>query len=532
MFSKISSLLPVSAFQWYSMPDRTTSQKDATSRAELDQSIRSGGRAVAASHLVGQIVSLAVLSVLLRLLGPDPFGLLAMVLPLLLLARTFTAFGLNVAAVQRESLGREEASSVLWFTLAIGLLTTAALWAAADAVAWFYDQPKLAPAATALAGTSLAFALGVLQQARLERHLKLTALAVTRLAAQLLSGLLAIAYAISMGAENHYGGVTTLVVQQYAELLLLAAVVWALEPWLPQAPWRGAAISDMLRFGRQYTASGLFFTLGQQLDKILIGSLLGERALGLYSQAFNIAMKPVTVVSTATTGVMLPALSRARPDAIAYQELVLAFNRLVAIFLFPVGVGLMIVGPEVMSFLGGGQWQAAGPLLAILAAIVLVQGFINIAGSAFASMGKTRQLMLGAAALAGGSLLGLLLGWWIGSLAGDRLIAVTTGYAAALVLVLFLPYQAYCLWSVGVRVAAWRGAVKRAAVAALGMGIIVLGVKLVLLGLTSLGDPARLAVLVPLGVVCYLGMARQEIRWVIRRWIRNVSTPEGRETTR
>lgn len=512
------------------MPDRTRSNDEAASRAELDQSIRTGGRAVAVSHLAGQFVSLAVLSVLLRLLGPEPFGLLAMVLPLLLLARTFTAFGLNVAAVQRESLGRDEASTLMWITLAIGLLTTAALWAASDAVAWFYGQPNVASVTVALAATSLAFALGVQQQANLERRLRLTSLAVTRLAAQFFSGMLAIAYAFSMGAENQYGGVTTLVIQQYAELLILAAAAWALDPWLPRVPWRSAAVGDMLRFGRQYTVSGLFFTLGQHLDKILIGALLGERALGLYSQAFNIVMKPVTVVSTATTGVMLPALSRARPDAAAYQELVLAFNRLVAIVLFPVGVGLMIVGPEVMNLLGGGQWQAAGPLLAILAAVVLVQGFINIAGSAFASMGKTRQLMLAAAALACGSLVGLLLGWWIGSLTGNRLMGVTTGYTATLVLVLFLPYQAYCLRSIGVPLAAWRRAVRRAAASALVMGMVVLIGKLLIQRLTSMGDPARLTVLVPLGAACYLWLARVEVRWLIQRWIRNVSVTADDDT--
>ncbi len=494
---------------------------DAARRVDLDRSVRSGGRAVAASHLIGQLVSLAVLAVLLRLLGPAPFGLVAMVMPLLVLARTVTAFGLNVATVQRETLGREEASTLLWITLGAGAATTGLLFVLAAPVAWFYGQDELQAVTVALAGTSLVFALGVQQQAWLERHLRLASLAVLRLVAQTLSGVLAIGYAFSMGAEGHYGGVWTLVLQQYTELFLLAVAAWALEPWWPKAPWRSVAVGDMLRFGRQYTVSGLFFALGQHLDKILIGALLGERALGLYSQAFNIIMKPVAVVSTAITGVMLPALSRARSDHAAYQELLLAFNRLVAIVLFPVGVGLMIVGPEVMSVLGGGQWEAAGPLLGTLATVVLVQGFINIAGSAFASVGQSRRLMRGAALLTLGTLVGLLLGLAVGTAMGNRLLGVTVGYATMLVGGMFLPYQSYCLRTVNVALGDWRRAVWRAAISAAGMGLIVLAARVTLVASTSLGDGTRLAVLVPLGAACYTWLARGEVRWLVSRWLKD-----------
>jgi len=497
------------------------SNDDATRRVELDQSIRRGGRAVAATHLAGQLVSLAVLTVLLRLLGPNPFGLVAMVMPLLVLSRTLTALGLNVATVQRETLSREEASTVLWITLGVGATTTGLLLALASPVAWLYGNSQLRIVTLVLAGTSLVFAAGVQQQAWLERHLRLTSLAITRLAAQTLSGVLAVGYAFSMGAEGRYGGVWTLVLQQYSELFMLAVTAWVIEPWRPSAPWRRMPVGDMLRFGRQYTTSGLFFTLGQHLDKILIGALLGERALGLYSQAFNIVMKPVVVVSTAITGVMLPALSRARADHVAYQELLLAFNRLVTIVLFPVGVGLMIVGPEVMTVLGGARWQAAGPLFRTLAAVILVQGFINIAGSAFASVGQSRRLMRGAVWLTLGSLTGLLVGLALGTAMGSRLMGVTVGYAAMLVGVMFLPYQIYCLRTVHVALNDWRRTVWRPAISAVLMGLVVLAASAAMTATTSFGDATRLAVLVPLGVACYACLARDEVRWLVRRWLKD-----------
>src|SRR5689334_8808293 len=92
--------------------------------------MRRGTRVVVAAQFASQLISLAMLVGLYRLIDPAEFGLMGMILPLVLFLRLFTSLGLNVASVQKQEISAQEISSLFWLNLAFGLLTaivTAAL---------------------------------------------------------------------------------------------------------------------------------------------------------------------------------------------------------------------------------------------------------------------------------------------------------------------------------------------------------------------------------------------------------------------
>ena len=242
-------------------------------------------------------------------------------------------------------------SGVFWMNQLLGLAGTVAMLALTPVLTWFYaDRPdataQLRGVAWALSGTMLVAALSTPHQALLQRHMRLGRLAVIRVTAQVGGGLLAVVAALAGW------GVWALVVQQYVELALLAGLSWWSEPWRPLWTLDRQGTRGLVRFGGFYTAGGLMFYAMTNIDKILVGRLLGEVALGLYGQAFNLAMKPVNLVMTPLTGIMLPALSRAG-DRRQYHQLVLGFNRAIALVMLPAGMGLVIVAPEAIRVMGG-----------------------------------------------------------------------------------------------------------------------------------------------------------------------------------
>ncbi len=212
-----------------------------------------------------------------------------------------------------------------------------------------------------LAGTLVVSACAAQHQALLERKLQIGRLAALRLVAQVTGGAVAILAAWALQS------VWALIVQQYVELVVLALLAWWWEPWRPCAWRRGESARELLRFGGFYASSGLLFFLAQNVDKILLGWLLGatqagHAAVGFYSQAFNLMMKPVYVVASPITGIMLPALSRTAHQPTRFTPLVARFFRMVGILLFPCGVGLCVVALDVVLVLGARLarcWAAA-----------------------------------------------------------------------------------------------------------------------------------------------------------------------------
>ncbi|MFH1919348.1 MAG: oligosaccharide flippase family protein, partial [Planctomycetota bacterium] len=326
-----------------------------------------------AAQIAAQFVSLGVLAALFRLLGLEPYGLLGMVMPVLLLGRILTTSGLDVATVQQSELSDDQVSALFWLNQGLGLTTALLTAACAPLLVWFYgirghDVADLGWVTVALAGVSVAAALSAQHQALLRRKLRLGALAAAQLVALTTAGLSGVAAAVAGW------GIGALVVQQYVELLVLAALTWWLEPWRPAFKLRGTGAMRLIHFGGHCTLGSLMFYLVANVDKVLVGYALGPAALALYGQAFNLMMKPVHLVLTPLTGVMLPVLSRAAGDRRQYAPLLLGFFRFIALVMLPSAVGLAIVAPEAMRVLGGERWAEAGPILSVLAVAILVQG--------------------------------------------------------------------------------------------------------------------------------------------------------------
>jgi len=482
---------------------------------QIKQSLRRESRAVILAQIASQLVSLAVLAVLYRLLGLHPYGLFGMVVPLLLLVRILVNSGLDVATIQDADLTDRQVSALFWVNQALGLLMALLTAASAPVLVWFYgihghDVGGLGWLTVALAGTSMVAVLSTQHEALLRRKLRLGTLAGARLVALTAGGLAAVAAALAQW------GVWALVVQQYVELVGLAALVWWLEPWRPAFALRGSGATRLVRFGGHCTLSSLMFYLVANADKVLVGYALGPAALALYSQAFNLMMKPVNVLLTPLTGVMLAILSRAADNREQYRALLLGFFRFIALLMLPAGVGLAIVAPEAIRVLAGPEWADAGPILAVLAVAILVQGFVAAMGSVFASAGRADRLSAASVAIAAVLCTAFGIGFYLGRQAGDPLLGVAASYSLTMTFVVFPPYLWLALGTVGVRGVDWLRELRPAARGTLVMGLIVAACHWLLGDVLQLHDALLLAVEIPLGVLLYAHFTRREIAWFLR----------------
>ncbi|MFP6671167.1 MAG: oligosaccharide flippase family protein [Pirellulaceae bacterium] len=495
------------------------SNHDEISGEQLLVAVRGGTRKVVVAQVFSQLVSLATLGVLYRWISPDAFGLLSMATPLVLLPRMLTSLGLSIATVQRETLSDQQRAALFSINIVLGLVAAAATVGLGYLFAPIYGATELITLCQWLAGTSVLASLGFLHQALLERKMQLGRLVAARLGGQTAGSLLAIIAVIL----NPQWGVWILVLQQYVELTVINIAVWCLEPWKPRWPRRQTPLRDLMHFGGLYSASSLLFYLGQAIDKMLIawwfgGTKLGQAGLGIYSQSFLLVMKPVQLITQPVTSVMLPALSRAQSDPQAYQQIALLFYRMIAITLLPAGVGLFVVGRDVMLVLAP-EWKEAGWLVTALAPAILAQGFVNITGSVLASVGKTKALFFSALVMFLLLLEGYLAGYWLGTKFGDPatyprgvFLGVAASYSLVMLTAILIPYLAYSCHLVGIRLRDLLALVWHPGLASLAMGLVVWALGDLLL--VSMAPWLRLVILIPAGVILYLAFALNDVKWL------------------
>ena len=480
----------------------------------LPVAVRGGTRRVLAGQVVSQLVSLAAMAALFRLLEPHHFGLLGMALPLVMIPRMMATLGLAVATVQRDRLEDNQLTYIFWLALKLGVAGAAVTALLGVLLAKVVGEAQLVELCCWLAGTSLLAALGLVHQALLERKMLLGRLTAIRVIGQLLGVVAAV-----VAAFNGWG-VWSLVLQQYVEMTTIVLLAWSVESWRPGAPGQGRSTRGLVELGGFYSLSSMLFYLGQNLDKIVITVMLGstrggQEALGMYSQAYQLMMKPVNLVTSPVTGVMLPSLSRAWPDRRLHATIAHGFYLLVAMVLLPAGVGLAIVAPDVMLVLGGEKWQQAGWLLAALAPIIVVQGLINITGSLLISAGNARVLLfasmiillLQAQAIAVGYLLG---GQYLGENPWGQVRGVALGLSLVAVVVIFIPYMFSAFRVVGAEARQMLRQLVMPLLASSAMGMFVYGLGQLTV-VQDLSPLVRLPCLVISGMILYAFIARRRI---------------------
>ena len=159
-------------------------------RADLEKKIRTGVAWSGLTQVGGQLASLAISIVLTRLLLPEDFGLVAMVLVFTGFAAVFSDMGFGAALVQKLDLEQHHKNAVFWLNIAIGALITLILAAAAPYIASFYDEPALQPLTVAISVIFLINSFAMVQIALLQKTMDFRTLAAAQLTAVVVSGIL------------------------------------------------------------------------------------------------------------------------------------------------------------------------------------------------------------------------------------------------------------------------------------------------------------------------------------------------------
>src|SRR5262245_52096727 len=137
-----------------------------------------GGAVTIITQGIKFVLGIATTIVLARLLTPEDYGLIGMVVVVTGFVAMFKDLGLSNATIQRAEINSEQISTLFWINVALSIaimLLTAGL---APAVSWFYGDARLTAITIVYATGFLFGGLTVQHEALLRRQMRFTALAV------------------------------------------------------------------------------------------------------------------------------------------------------------------------------------------------------------------------------------------------------------------------------------------------------------------------------------------------------------------
>ena len=336
----------------------------------------SGFRWTASVRLASQGITWAITLVVIRLLTPADYGLLAMATVFVSFLAMFSELGLGAAVVQRNDVGVGLLRRVFGVILVIHFSLTALLILAAPLIAAFYAEPRVVPVIRVLSLQFVLAAFGVIPDAQLQRRMEFRNRSLLDLSGAILASFTTLAMALA-GA-----GVWALVAGSILGQIWRTVGINGLSPFLHWPDFSVKGMRSLLRFGGHITAAQVLWMCFSQVDILICGKWLGNEVLGFYSVAMHLASLPNQKISGLVGQVAFPAFSSMQHDLRKVGTNALLGARILSFFAFPVLWGISSIAPEIVEVILGARWTpAVVPLQALALTIPLrmVGSFVQVA---------------------------------------------------------------------------------------------------------------------------------------------------------
>lgn len=350
------------------------------------------GRAVAwsgAAEFLSKLITPIVNMVLARLLTPDAFGIVATITMVISFAEVFTDAGFQKYIIQKEFADDDEldrsTNVAFWTNFALSLLACIIIFAFRHDLARLVGSEGLGNSLSISSLMIIIVSFSSIQMARFKRAFDFKTLFVARIGGTLIPLLVTLPAAIIL--RNYWA----IIIGNLAVHIFNAVVLTVKSKWKPKFEYSFALFKQMLSFSAWTLVESISIWLTSYIDIFIVGSCLSDFYLGLYKTSMTTVNSYMGIITAAVTPVLFSALSRSQNNEDEFKETYYRFQRMTAVFVFPMGIGMLLFSELVTLILLGNQWLEAAPfvgLWALTSAITII--FSHFASEVYRSKGNPK----------------------------------------------------------------------------------------------------------------------------------------------
>lgn len=295
-------------------------------------------------------LGLVISIILARLLVPEQFGIIAIILVFIDLSQTFVQGGLNSSLVQNKYTNIDDYSTVFFISIAIAIVLIVILWIVAPFIDNYYRGIGLVKPLRIFSLSLIFSAFNSIQIAKMQREMKFRQMLVCSAIATIFSGILGI-----IGA---YWGfeLWALILYYFSNTVISCVSMLTVSGWRPKAVFSVERAKLFYSYGWKMLISAILCSLYNNLRSLIIGRIFSQEELGYYNRGQQFPDMVGNTLDVSIQSVMFPVISTAQDNNRQVLNLLKNTIAFGSFIIMPAMLGLAAISEPLITLLLTEKW--------------------------------------------------------------------------------------------------------------------------------------------------------------------------------
>lgn len=308
-----------------------------------------------------QLIRILTQIILARLLWPEAFGLVALVMAFVSVANYLIENGLTLFLIRKQKLEENDAFSLFIANMIFAFIIVTIFVLGSPWISVYLNEPSTQMLLVVSSSAILFNAYGSVHKAMLTRDLQFRGQTMSMLVAAIVSGIIA----VTVSMLNF--GVWSLVIYNVSFQLIQTILLTQIYHLDLRGKIDRQFLKEAIIYSWKLMLSGLIHTVYENIFNLIMGALFSVSALGFYSNALKIRDGAAQTLTDAIQKVSFPVLSKLQNQKESMLETSRRILKLSIFIIYPILIGLAATSESIVKVVFNEQWLGMIPIMQILA---------------------------------------------------------------------------------------------------------------------------------------------------------------------
>ncbi len=330
-----------------------------------------------------QGVQFVVGIVLARLIAPEKFGELALIVVFTNILTVFINCGFGSALIQKKDADDLDFSSVFYFNITMCTILYFVMFFAAPYIAAFYKMPELIAPIRVISITLFISGVKNIQFAYVSKTMQFKRFFFATLGGTIGAAVLG----IWMAYKGY--GIWALIAQSLVNNTIDTVILWLTVKWRPKLMFSLERLKGMFSYGWKLLVSSLLETIYANIRDLIIGKLYTAKKLAFYNKGNNFPNIIINNVNSSLNSVLFPVMSEAQDSTDTVRMMTRRAITISSYIIWPTMMGLAACAEPLVRILLTDKWLPCVPFLRIFCVVYAFYPIHTANLNAIKAMGRS-----------------------------------------------------------------------------------------------------------------------------------------------